>query len=50
MKTAPGPVNITVEELMDRLWKGKQMNLNYKEKNGKKFANYINDKIFRFLE
>ena len=34
IKTAPGPVNITVEELMDRLWKGKQMNLNYKEKNG----------------
>jgi hypothetical protein len=50
IKTAPGPVNITVEELMDRLWKGKQMNLNYKEKNGNKFANYIYDKIFRFLD
>ena len=50
IKTAPGPVNITVEELMDRLWKGKQMNLDYKEKNDKQFANYIYDKIFRFLD
>jgi hypothetical protein len=50
IKTAPHPVNITVKELIDRLWKGKQMNLNYKEKNGKQFANYIYDKIFRFLD
>jgi hypothetical protein len=50
IKTAPGSVNITVKELIDRLWKGKQMNLNYKEKNGKQFANYIYDEIFRSLD
>ena len=46
MKTAPGPVNITVEELIERLWKGKQMNLDSKEKNSKHFANYIYNQIF----
>ena len=39
-KVPGGPVNITVNELIDRLRKEDRMNLDYKEKNGKHFANF----------
>ena len=46
MKKVPDPINITVNELIDRLRKEDRMNLDYKEKNGKHFANFIYNKIF----
>ena len=46
LKKVPGPVNIIVNELINRLRKEDRMNLDYKEKNGKHFANFIYDKIF----
>ena len=46
VKKVPDPINITVNELINRLFKEDRMNLDYKEKNGKHFANFIYNKIF----